>query len=202
MKNTLTIATPERAREGAELALLAGEELIPALFGSGAERFWECAFRHRRCGFSYEHSWFLEVDGKLAGIAVGYDYGTRKKEKFRTFLIILRCLRWAFLRQMAELRQSGDIMARTKEGDYYLSNLAVYPQYRGQGYGTVIMDLVEKMAAKAGCHRMVLDAEDSKDQTIQFYKRRGYEIEEALPVLKTKMGDFGLYRMVKVLGQE
>jgi len=195
----LSIATPRKSREGAELALLAGEQLIPALFGQNALEFWEKAFRHRKCGFSYEHSWFLDIDDKSVGIAVGYDYQTQKKEELRTFLIILKCLKWTFVKQRNELRQSGEIMARTKEGDYYLSNLAVYPEYRGQGYGTVIMDSLEKMASEAGCRRLVLDAEVVKERTLQFYKRRGYEIEEPLPVLKTKMGDFGLYRMVKVL---
>ena len=195
----LTLATPQRARVGAELALLAGEQLIAAIFGLGALAFWEKAFRHPKCGFSYEHSWFLEVDGNPVGIAVGYDYQAQKKEEFRTFLILLKCLKWTFIRQRNELRQSGNIMAKTREGDYYLSNLALYPQYRGQGYGTTVMDSVEKMAAEAGCARMVLDAEATKERTLQFYNRRGYEMEETLPVLKTRKGDFGLYRMVKFL---
>lgn len=196
-EKTLTPATPERAREGAELAFLAGEKLIPAIFGPDALAFWEKAFRHRRCGFSYEHSWFLDINGKPLGIAVGYDYQTQKKEELRTFLIMLKCLKWTFFTQRNELRQSGEIMAKINEGDYYLSNLAVYPEYRGQGYGTMIMDSMEDMAAEAGCQRMVLDAEVVKERTLHFYKRRGYEVEETLPVLKTRSGDFALYRMVK-----
>ena len=196
-ENALTPATPQRAPEGSELALLAGEELIPALFGPDAHRFWECAFKYRQCGFSYEHSRFLEVGGKPVGIAVAYDYQTQKKEGRRTFWAMINCLKWTFLKQLSELRQSGALMARTREGDYYLSNLAVYPEYRGQGYGTIIMDSVEKMAADTGGKRVVLDAEVNKLRTIQFYKGRGYEIEETLPVLKTKAGDFLLQRMVK-----
>ncbi len=196
-ENALTPATPERAREGAELAVLAGEDLIPALFGPDAQRFWECAFKYRQCVFSYEHSWLLEIDGNPVGIAVGYDYQSQKKEGRRTFWAMLRCLKWTFIKQRNELQQSGEIMAKTRPGDYYVSNLAVYPQYRGQGYGTVIMDSVEKMAAEAGCKRMVLDAEAAKERTLHFYKTRGYEIEETLPVLKTKAGDFKLQRMVK-----
>jgi len=199
MKNSLILATPERSREGAELALLAGEKLIPAIFGPNALAFWEKAFRHRKCGFSYEHSWFLDIDGKPLAIAVGYDYQTQKKEGLRTFLIILKCLKWKFIKQRKELQQSGEIMAKTRPGDYYVSNLAVYPEYRGQGYGTMIMDSVENMAREAGLLRIVLDAEVVKERALQFYKRRGYEIEETLPILMTKEGDFGLYRMVKVL---
>lgn len=198
-ENALIPAIPQQYKEGAELALLAGEQLIPAIFGPKALSFWEKAFCHPKCGFSYEHSWFLDFDGKPVGIAVGYDYISQKKEEFRTFLILLKCLKWTFIKQRNELRQSGNIMAKTSEGDYYLSNLALYPQFRGQGYGTMIMDSVEKMAAEDGCTRVVLDAEATKDRTLQFYKRRGYEMDEALPVLKTKAGDFELCRMIKKL---
>ncbi|MFO8101881.1 MAG: GNAT family N-acetyltransferase [Dehalococcoidia bacterium] len=198
-ENALTPATPEMAPEGAELALLAGEELIPALFGPDARHFWECAFQYRQCSFSYEHSWFLEIDGKSVGIAVGYDYETQKKEGRRTFWAMINCLKWTFLKQLSELRQSGALMARTREGDYYLSNLAVYPEYRGQGYGTIIMDSVEKMASESGCKRVVLDAEVVKERTLQFYRGRGYQIEETLPTLKTRNGDFKLQRMVKAI---
>ncbi len=198
-ENALEMAASKDAKEGAELAVLASPELIAALFGPHAERFWERAFKYPRCGFSYDHSWFLNVNGKPAGIAVGYDYQSQRKEGLRTFLIMIRCLKWTFFKQMSELRQSGDIMAKTREGDYYLSNLAVYPQYRGQGYGTVIMDSLEAMARDMGCKRMVLDTESKKNRTVQFYKRRGYQAEEALPILKTKAGDFELCRMVKDL---
>ena len=114
IENALTPATAGRAQEGAELALLAGEELIPAIFGPKALGFWEQAFRHAKCGFSYEHSWFLDIEGKAVGIAVGYNYVEQKKEEFRTFLVLLRCLKWDFIRQRNELRQDNACPTRKR----------------------------------------------------------------------------------------
>ncbi len=196
---TIANATPEMAKSCSELAVLAGPELMQAVFGPNVQLFWEKAFSYEGCCFSYQHSIFIQANGEVAGLAVVYDSADKKKEELRSFLIILRHLKLTFFRQFFVIWRSGEILAKIQEKDCYLSNLAVYPKYRSLGYGTKLMEAIEQRAKEAGSKRMVLDAETNKDRTVQFYKRCGYEIEAKTPMLKTRAGNFEFYRMFKYL---
>lgn len=192
-------ATTARDEEFSELAIHSGPELIPAIFGPRARNFWKRAFRHPACLFSFEHTRFIEVEGEPAGMALAYDWETKRRQERRSTLLMLRQLKWDFFRQMPVMRQSGEIMARITEGDFYLSNLAVYPRFRSLGYGARLMASIEESAIRSGSKRVVLDAEADKERTIQFYHRQGYRIEEELPTLKARNRDFRLFKLTKNL---
>ena len=196
---TIASATPEMAEVCSELAILAAPELLPAVFGQDVQQFWNKAFRHRRCCFSYKHSICLQVNAETVGLAIMYSNVDKKKEGLRSLLIMLRYLKWTFFRKLSALKQAGEIMAQIQENDHYLSNLAILPRHRSLGYGAKLMESIEESAKKAGSRRMVLDAETHKDKTVQFYQRLGYDIEARTPMLRTRDGDFECYRMFKYL---
>jgi ribosomal protein S18 acetylase RimI-like enzyme len=196
---TIKIGRPEEDQAFSELVIFSGPELLPALFGSNAQNFWKVAFCHPSCCFSFEHTRFIEVKGEIAGMALTYDHTIKKKEGLRSALIVLRHLKWTFFRQIPCLRQSGEIMAQTTEGDCYLSNLAMYPNYRSLGCGAKLLDAVEEEAKKAGAKRMVADVENDNERGIQFYERIGYRIETESPILKTRDRDFQFFKISKEL---
>lgn len=195
----ITAGTPEQSRPFSELVMFTGPELLPALFGAKVKQFWATAFRYRRCCFSYEHTLFIGTAGKPMGIALVYDFETKRREDLRSTLIILRHLRWTFLTHMSALRQSGEMLKPLVDTDLYVSNLAVYPEYRSQGYGAKLIEAVQAKAAESGCNRIVLDVETDKKRSIDFYERHGFVIYEETPVLRTRDGDFRFFKMVKLL---
>jgi len=60
--------------------------------------------------------------------------------------------------------------------DYYLSNIAVDPQYRGQGIGTYILKNAVKTAEDKGCRRVLLDVTFKNKGAKRLYERFGFKV--------------------------
>jgi ribosomal protein S18 acetylase RimI-like enzyme len=187
------------AEDFSALALHSGPELLPALFGPTVRGLWRDAFRHRRSCFSFEHSRFIEVNGRTAGMALSYDFERKRSEELESLMVILRYLRWHFLAQITCLRRSSSIVAQIAQGDHYLSNIAIYPEFRCSGCGAMLLTAVEEEARQAGSRRMVLDVESDHERAIRFYERLGYVVESKSPPLRTRQRDFDFFKMSKVL---
>jgi len=194
---TIRKGKPEDAEDFSELALLSGPEFLPALFGPTVKSVWRNAFRHARSCFSYEHSHFIEANGETAGMALVYSYDEMRREQLRSGLFILRYLKWRFLAQLPYLRRAAEIMAQITEGDYYLSNIAVYPKFRSLGFGTKLLEAIEGEARAAGSKRMVLDVETDNTEATKLYERLGYTIEQKSPILRIRDKGFEFFRMSK-----
>jgi ribosomal protein S18 acetylase RimI-like enzyme len=190
---------PSDAEDFSKLALHTGPELLPALFGPTVRVLWRNAFRHPRSCFSFEHSRFVEVNGRTAGMALSYDFDRKRGEELRSLVLILRYLRWRFPAQITYLRRSSDIVAQIAQGDHYLSNIAVYPELRCLGYGAILLAAVEEEARQAGSKRMVLDVESDHERALRFYVRLGYAVESQSPPLRTRRRDFEFFKMTKSL---
>ena len=62
------------------------------------------------------------------------------------------------------------------KNDYYLSNIAVNPQYRGQGIGTCILKNAVKTAEDKGCRRVLLDVTFKNKGAKRLYERFGFKV--------------------------
>ena len=59
-------------------------------------------------------------------------------------------------------------------GDYYISNIAVYPEYRGLGIAKRLLEAVMEKARNAGSKRIILDVEANNREAIGLYTGTGY----------------------------
>lgn len=57
---------------------------------------------------------------------------------------------------------------------WYVNILACYPQYRGQGLGSQLLDLADQMARAEGLHQMSVIVSDNNAGAIRLYQRHGY----------------------------
>lgn len=81
----------------------------------------------------------------------------------------------------------------------YLEDLFVYPEYRGNGYGTALLSYLGKLAVDRGCGRLEWSVLDWNEPAIKFYKSLNAEpmdewtvyrvTGEALKALKDKFGN-------------
>lgn len=60
--------------------------------------------------------------------------------------------------------------------EYYLSNIAVKPEYRGKGHGALLMNIGDKIAKDKGYTKVSLNANNGK--LVKLYERFGFTIEK------------------------
>jgi ribosomal protein S18 acetylase RimI-like enzyme len=66
----------------------------------------------------------------------------------------------------------------------WIYSLAVNPEVRRQGIGTALMKHVEEVLAKRGCPKVNLQLLASNAETVAFYRRLGYFVEERVSMGK------------------
>jgi len=187
----------EDAKDSAALCLLSGPTLVPCLFGSHARDLLENLFKHARNWFSFEHSHFVEVNGEVAGMALAYTYDQRKSEELRDGLLFIRYMKWRLIGQLPHMLRAMNIAKQFARGESYLSNVAVYPRFRGLGLGTKLIEAIEEEARTVASKRMVLDVETDNGKAIRLYERLNYRIERKSPVLRIRDKAFQFYKMSK-----
>lgn len=67
---------------------------------------------------------------------------------------------------------------------WYVNVLAAYPDYRGQGLGTQLLQIADRIARASGSNRLSLIASDANHRARQLYERNGYRDVEARPMIK------------------
>jgi len=73
---------------------------------------------------------------------------------------------------------AGLIVLMEQEQGMLLDNVAVHPDYQGQGIGRQLMDLAEAEARRLGYHEIQLYTHIKMDENIEIYGKRGYvEVE-------------------------
>jgi ribosomal protein S18 acetylase RimI-like enzyme len=187
------------AQDFSSLILISAPIFFPSLFGHNILDAMKGLFQHPKNLFSFEHSYFIEVDGKIAGMSLGYTWNENRQERLYTGLLLMRYLKWDIIVQSSYLLKIQDILERPGEGDYYLSNIAVYPEFRGLGLGTSLLKKMEVEAKEKGCNRIILDVEVDNKRAMRLYERLGYSIEKSSSILNIKGKDFRFFRMRKII---
>lgn len=68
------------------------------------------------------------------------------------------------------------LTASLSKNDYYLSNVAVDPHFRGQGIGTYILKNAVKTAEEKGCKRVLLDVTFDNKGAQRLYEKFGFKV--------------------------
>ena len=187
---------PEDAEHFSELVLFAVPEILPYAFGSNTKDIMKNLFRDTGNFWSFEHTHFVEVDGEVAGMALGYSYRQRKQEEVRTGELVVRYLGGTSYAELPDPRIMG-ITEQIEEDEYYFMYLAMYPRFRGLGFGTKLFGLIEEEARKAGYRKVVFDVETDNTEAIKLYERLGYSIANRSLVVETSVKNFEFFKMSK-----
>ncbi len=155
----------------ADLFLICAPEYAPALFAGKHEVVTRNCFRHRKNLIGFEHTHFLKIQGRTAGMIVAYGWPAKKAQSMRSGLLTVRYMKWAFLKRVKDLQWSDQVLGKMDEETYYISNLALYPEYRNQGLGAELLVHGETMARQSGARKLDVDAELNNDGAVRFYRR-------------------------------
>jgi Acetyltransferases len=154
-------------------------------------------FPHKRHYYSFDRSYFAEVDGKVAGMAQLHKLPARKGQTVRMSFLLLKYLKWRLPTKAINLLKFDHLIKYVAGNDCYLSNVSVYPEFRSFGIGTKLLATIEEEVRSIGKKRIVLHAETRNTRAVSLYERLGYKIESTSPSLKIKRSLFESFKMTK-----
>ena len=197
--NNVTIrkGKPEDAHHFSELVTLTSPTMFPAIFGSDVKKLMKNLFPHKKHYYSFDRSFFAEVNGKVAGMAQLHKMVSRKGQTVRLSLLLLKYLKWRLPSKAVNMLKFDRLIKFVAHGDCYLSNVSVYPEFRSFGIGTKLLTAVEEEVRSIGKKRVVLHAEVRNTRAVSLYERLGYKIESKSPLLKVRNNLFESFKIAK-----
>ena len=189
--------TPEDREDFPVLFIMSAPTYLPALLGANVDKLMRSLFRYKRTLFSFEHMRCVKVDGKNAGMYLGYDWRVKKKEDPRTAELLARYMEEEFTAQLPHLIWAGSVLCEIEDGTFYISNIAVYPEFRDRGLGTSLLLDAEETSRKLGAKSIALDVETDNEGGIRLYKRMGYDIIGEPKGTVINGEEFEFFRMCK-----
>lgn len=191
-------ALPGDAEDFISLIILSAPLFFKKLYGNRFKSILQYLFSHQCNLFSFQHVYFAESGGKNAGMILEYDWRSKKQEDLRTGLLMLKYMELNFIKRLPLFLKARDVIGRVNREEHYISNVAVYPEYRGMGIGTDLIAEVEMKARINGAKKIALDVEAENLKAVNLYKKLGYTIAKKSSIrLHGEL--FSFYRMCKKL---
>jgi len=152
--------------------------------------------------FSKENAVVEEENGKIRGLILAYPAGDMKK----LAIGMLKCIKGIFMisgllnfiKIMFRLRLNM-YFPRTKNDEFFISNLAVFEEYRGKGIAVKLLEKAEEMAIGKSLCKLSLYVEIDNSRARRVYEKFGFqEVKKVvLPEKYNKHNLFGFYKLIK-----
>ena len=181
--------------------VLMASPYFPELFGPNTELMLKEMFVSKSNLFSFEHVRFIRHQGKNAGMLLSYSWRENKKESLKTGFLMLRFLGFFMIRRLPKLLVFNKEIGQLPENSYYISNVAVFPQFRGKGFGKKLIELAEISAAEARLTSLVLDVERENSVAVNLYKKLKFKKLKEFTISLSKKSRLNFFRMIKVLSE-
>lgn len=93
--------TPADASAFADLVIIADQDGPHLYFGKFAHQMMQRLYIIPNTLYSYDKAHFLEADGQVAGMMLGYTAARYRADKWRTYRLMSAILKWRSLRLWA-----------------------------------------------------------------------------------------------------
>jgi ribosomal protein S18 acetylase RimI-like enzyme len=125
--------------------------------------------------YSYSNATMTESDGKIAGMLLAFAMpsapprnsenrpGVDDENVFAPFIYL------------------------EEPNSWYICGVAFYPQHRGKGLGTQLMELGNEQAKENGFSKLSLIALEQNTGAVRLYERLGYEVVDSAPIVPHPM---------------
>jgi ribosomal protein S18 acetylase RimI-like enzyme len=167
-------ATKEDARALTELVDYAGHGIPGYLWSRSAnegqppiEVGIERVLREE-ANFSYRNAVVADVDGRVAAALLAYRLPEHSDVNLDELPDLLRPLEELELKAL---------------GTFYINILAAYPEYRGLGLGTSLLEAAHMLASEASCNELSLEVFEQNEDAVRLYERHGFREIARLPAV-------------------
>jgi ribosomal protein S18 acetylase RimI-like enzyme len=155
--------------------------------------------------YSKENIVVEEENGKIRGLILAYPASDMKQLGKN----MLKCIKEMFrisgfvniLKMIFRMRLNKYLPVAENDG-FFISNLAVFEEYRGKGIAVKLLEKAEEMAMEKGLNKLSLVVEIDNSHAKRVYEKFGFrEVKKVvLPRKYNEHNLFGFYKMIKGIG--
>ena len=120
-------------------------------------------------GFSYRNIYVVEAEARVAGMLLGY----RQPDPYEAGDAATLP---GVVRPLIELESHA-------AGSWYINALAVLPEFRGRGFGAVLLHLAETLAGDSDAVSLSLIVAEQNPRACALYEREGFRFVARRPVV-------------------
>jgi len=182
-----------------KLLLISEPELYQELFGRNYLEILEALFKRQNNNFSYENIIIAKKGDEVLGMLLGYSYEKFVKMIFKSSITFFRVMGCQFFTSLPKFIKLGSSMEKIDKNSFYISNLAVYPEYRRRGIGKKLMTKAEEIAINSECSKICLDVSYENEKAMLFYKSLGFHESGKGKEFKINDKNFSFVRFEKNL---
>jgi ribosomal protein S18 acetylase RimI-like enzyme len=158
-------------------------------------------YKQKKNRLSHTLTHLAERNGQLAGLLLSYPGAILSRLDWLTGWCLIKILGMRATARLARIQSNYGDLKEAEPDEYYVSNLAVFPEFQGHGIGTLLMAHAEEMAREAGLHKCSLVVTFGHESARLLYEHLGYKVVRSIPSGHPKVaeGSGGYHRMVKIL---
>lgn len=155
--------------------------------------------KNNRVSHSLVH--LAERDGQVVGLLLAYPGERLSKLNWLTGWCLLKIVGLPATIRLARMQSAYGDLIEAESDEFYISNLAVFPDFEGQGIGTQLMAYAEELARASGLQKCSLIVAFGHEHACTLYEHLGYKIVRSYLSAHPKVaeGSGGYHRMVKLL---
>jgi ribosomal protein S18 acetylase RimI-like enzyme len=157
--------------------------------------------RRKKNRLSHTHAYLAERDGQPAGLLLSYPGKILSRLDWLTGLCLLKIIGLSGTIRLARIQSAYGDLQETGADEFYISNLAVFPDFERQGIGSRLMAFAEDLARASGLQKCSLIVAFGHERASSLYRRLGYKVVHSYLNKHPKVaeGSGGYYKMVKDL---
>ena len=175
---TIRAATQNDAREIAKLIAISSDGVAEIEWHEEAEKehcdplnIGERTYQNPQGDYSFNNTTILEKNGEVAGmlLAFGMPEAAPRNPENRPFA--------------DDKNVFAPYIYLEEPNSWYICGVAIYPQHRGHGLGTRLMELANEQAKKCGFSILSLVVFEQNQGALNLYERLGYTVVDEAPVV-------------------
>jgi ribosomal protein S18 acetylase RimI-like enzyme len=205
------LRTPDntKADDCAKLIYISGPHLYSYIFVEGEPKIYDLIkllYDTPGSMIDKEKIVIEEENGRIRGLILAYPASDMKKmaipmlKSIKGLLLINGLLN--LLKMLYRLKLNRHFPG-TEDDELFISNIAIFEEYRGKGIATKLLDKAEEIAIDKGLNKLSLYVETDNLHAKRVYEQRGFkEVQKAvLPESYNKCNLYGFYKMVKEINE-
>jgi ribosomal protein S18 acetylase RimI-like enzyme len=158
-------------------------------------------YKRKENRLSHNLVFLAEYNQEVAGLLLVYPGGMLSRLTWMTGWCLLGIFGIPATIRLAHIQSEYGDLKETESDEFYISNLAVFPNFEGQGVGSRLMAYAEELAITSGLQKCSLIVAFGHDRAFHLYEHLGYKVVRSYLNSHPKVaeGSGGYHRMVKML---